>query len=438
MQMKKSTEEIDSLREKFKNYYPGGHSNLRDVPISMRTIVSHAEGSRFWDFEGTEYIDYACAFGPNILGHRHPDYINVLQQSMNSAPILMGGGFAFSENDVIAAEKLVQHVPCAERVKFTTSGTEAVQVAMRVSRSYTRRPYVLMFEGHYHGWLDNVFGFSATPELEEKPLAVVTDKLLGHAPGAEASVLMIEWNNIVILENTLKKWGDEIAMIMMEPFSCKSGWNPLPGYLENVRKLCDFYGIVLCFDEIQTGFRAGGLSCAQGLYGVTPDITTLGKALGGGMPVSAVVGKAEVMDILAEGKTLAAGTYMGHCLSVQAVVATLDILEHNDGAVYTEIDRVQTHLITGLNEIAMRRGIPLRLEGFTSWFLMMFGVYPDTIQYTKSDARGLDRDMGMKFYNLIHNQGILCAENRWLLSIMHTDQDTSIALEAADKAMSKL
>ncbi len=436
--MRKSTEEIISIREKFQNYFPGGHSNKAIYSQSMRTIVSHAEGSRFWDLEGMEYIDYACAFGPNILGHRHPEYIKALQQSMDSTAMLIGGMFAFSENDVIAAEKLIQHVPCAERVKFATSGTEAVQVAMRIARSYTRRPYVLMFEDHYHGWIDNVVLFEPMPEQANKPYVISKKDVLGRAPGAEEGVLMIEWNNIEKLEDTFRKCGDEIAMVLMEPFLSNAGGRlPRPGYLEEVRKLCDQYGVVLCFDEILTGFRVG-LNSAQGLFGVTPDIATFGKALSGGMPISAVVGKAEIMDVLKEGNTPNFGTYMGHFLCVQAVNASLEILGHNDGVVYQEMERVQNGLMSGLDEIARRRGIPLRLQGVTGLLSMLFGVDPDTVQYAKSDAVGLDSALGFKFWQLMQEQGVMCALDRWLLNIVHTDQDTQIALEVADKVMAKL
>lgn len=436
--MTKNSQEITDLKRKFQTYYPGGHSNLKVCPGSMRTIVSSANGSRFWGMDGTEYIDYACAFGPNILGHRHPQYIESLRQSMESTAMCIGGMFAFSENDVTAAEKIIQHVPCAERVKLTTSGTEAVQTAIRIARSYTGRPYVLRFEGHYHGWIDSIWGFDSVSKSEGKPYAVANKEFSGRGPGSEEGVLMIEWNNIEVMEETLKSCGEEIAIIIMEPYAANSdGRFPRPGYLERVRELCDHYGIVLCFDEIQTGFRMG-LTGAQGAYGVTPDMTTLGKALGGGMPISAVVGKAQVMDVLKNGNTLCAGTYMGHFLCVQGLIATLEILERDGGAVYMEMERVQKRLMSGLDEIARRRNIPVRVQGVTGLFVMLFGVDPDKLQYSNSDAGGLDQNMGLKYWQLIQDHGIMLAQNRWMLSIMHTDQDTDIALEAADKAMARM
>lgn len=428
-----------NLRDKFYNYFPSGHTNIRAVPEGMRIIVSRAEGARVWDLDGTEYLDYACAHGPNILGHRHPEYIKSLHRLMDTSAMCIGGLFGFTENDVVVAEKLTQHVPCADRVKFTTSGTEAVQAAMRIARSYTGRPYVLQFQDHYHGWIDNVFGASMDSGSSEVPYAVPEkNATLGRGPGALKGTLMIEWNNIDALEDTLNNCGDKIALIVMEAYASNSGGRlPRPGYLERVRELCDKYGIVLCFDEVLTGFRVG-LNSAQGLFGVTPDITTLGKALGGGMPIAAVVGRAEVMDVLKEGKTICPGTYMGHFLSVQAVRAVLEILECDNGAVYSKMDKVQRQLMSGLDEIARRRGIPMRVQGVTGVFNTLFGVDPDQEQYSRADAQEKDVKLDRKFWQLMKEQKVSIAQERWFLNIMHTEQDTEIVLEAAEKAMEKL
>ena len=156
--MNTSTDPSAKVRDKFYEYFPGGHTNLKAVPKGMELIVSRAEGARLWDVEGNEYLDYACAYGPNILGHRHPEYIASLHQLMDTSTLCVGGCFGFTENDVLVGEKLTQHVPSAERVKFTNSGTEAVQAALRIARAYTGRPYVLQFREHYHGWMDNTIG----------------------------------------------------------------------------------------------------------------------------------------------------------------------------------------------------------------------------------------------------------------------------------------
>ena len=433
------SEKCFDLRKQFYHYYPSGHTNLKSIPENMRIIVARAKGAKIWDMDGTEYLDYSGAHGPNILGHGHPEYIRPLHKLIDESAMCVGGMFGFTENDVVVAEKLTRHVPCAEHVKLTTSGTEAVQVAMRVARSYTSRPYVLHFQDHYHGWIDNVFGHDMMPEAKDIP-HVITSKhaSLGRGPGAGKGSLMIEWNNIDALENLLKTCGDQIALIMMEAFASNAdGRLPRPGYLERVRELCDLYGIVLCFDEVLTGFRVG-LNSAQGLFGVTPDITTLGKALGGGMPIAAVVGKSEIMSVLREGKTICPGTYMGHFLSVRGVRSTIEILERHNGVVYKEMETIQKQLVAGLKEIAHRRKIPMRIQSVTGTFNTLFGVDADTEQFSRADREGKDDRLGLKFWQLMKEQGISVAPGRWFLNIMHTERDTEFVLEAADKTMAKL
>ena len=434
MNRKTSTE----LRKAFQILCPGIEVNIRGAKVSELIVVERAQGARIWDMDGTEYLDYAGAYGPNILGHRHPEYLKALHQLMDTSALCVGGNFGMTEGYVAAAEKIVQHIPCAERVKFLSSGSEAVQAAFRIARAYTGRPYVLVFQDHYHGWIDSVADLDIELDAAGKSVAVSREASLGHAPCAKEETLMIEWNNIGVLEAVLEKYGDQIALIAMEAFASNAGGRlPRPGYLEQVRKLCDHYGIVLCFDEVLTGFRVG-LNGAQGLFGITPDISTLGKALGGGMPVGAVVGKAEIMDIMQDGKTHFYGTYMGHSLTVEGVNATLGILACDEGAVYKEMERVQKRLISGLDEIARRRGIPLRVQGLTGLCSTLFGVDPDTEQYSRADAKGIDHEMALKFSEYIKRQGISTAVTRWFSSIMHTDRDTDIALDAADKAMAQL
>lgn len=426
-------------RDKFYRFFPGGHTNLKSVPKGMELIIDRAEGAKLWDSDGNEYLDFACTYSATILGHRHPQYINALHQLMDSTALCVGGGFGFTENDVALAEKLIKHVPCAERVKLTTSGTEAIQAAMRIARAYTGRPYVLQFHEHYHGWMDNSLGPFHIPAPDDTPRAAASNAAtLGRALGALDGTLVIEWNDIAALEKTLSQCGDQIAMIVMEAYASNAGGKlPLPGYLERVRELCDQYGIVLCFDEVQTGFRVG-LNSAQGFFGVTPDLTTLGKALGGGMPIAAVVGRAQVMEVLREGKTVCAGTYMGHFLSVQAALTTIEILEANNGAVYQEMDRLQQRLVTGLKEIARRHGVAVRLQGVTGLFSMLFGIDPDKVQHRIIDAAGRDFDMASRFWERMKKQQIYVCPDRWFLNTVHTDQHIDRALAAANNAMENL
>ncbi len=437
----------NELRDRFYNCFPGFHSNLKSIPEHMRVIHDRAEGTRLYDINGSEYLDYTGAYGPNILGHRHPELIESLHRFMDSKSFCVGASFSITENDVFAAEKIIRHTPCAEKVRFAMSGTEAVQAAIRVSRAYTGRPYVLQFKNHYHGWIDNAFGYDVNPNIAAggKPFAIPKSfepslgwsGTMGRGPGAADGTLMIDWNDIETLENVLENHGQEIAMILMEAFAFNASKAPLPGYLEKVRRLCDQYGIVLCFDEVMTGFRVG-LNSAQGELGVTPDICTLGKALGGGVPVSAVVGKATILDVFKDGRTVAAGTYMGNAFAMQAVKTTLEILERDDGLVYKKMTETQKPLMAGLDQIARHYGIPMRVQGFPGVFMTMFGCDPDVELHTDADTSNANSELIIKFWVKMKEEGIYSAPARWYPSIVHTMKDTEIVLDAANKVMGKL
>ena len=435
-----------ALTEKFNRLYPGGHTNYK-VPIvatKMRIFMERAEGAKLWDADGNEFTDYMGALGPNILGHRHPEYVRALKDYMDTRSLCVGSGLLFSPDDIDVAEKLIKYIPCAEQVKFNVSGSEAVQMAFRLARAYTGRRYFLRFGGHYHGWFDNILGGVPDPEPKGKPFPIhgaegdycMTD---GIYPAANEQGLMIEWNDPDILEDTLKKYGEEIAIIHFEGIVANHNCHlPKPGYLEKVRELCDQYGIVMCMDEIITGFRVG-LNGVQGKLGVTPDLATFGKAIGGGMPISCVVGKKEIMSQLEGSKVLGPGTFNGNPFCMRAVKTTIEILERNNGACYGEMERIQKRLMKGLDEIARRRGIPMRVQGATGVFFTLFGVDPDTEQYTDADGPGYDFDLIGKFWMNMAEEGVLIlAGGRWYPTIMHKDADADRALEAADKAMANM
>jgi len=436
------------LTQKFNQLYPTGHSNFR-IPVAVsqhRVFLERGQGSRLWDVDGNEYIDYLGAMGPSILGHRHPEYIQSLKDFMDEHSISVGSGVFFSGDDIEVAEKLLQHVPCAEKVKFCVTGTEAVQLAIRLARAYTGRPRFIRFGGHYHGWMDNVLGGTVDPKPEGRPFAVddpdsdpMADTYFtkGKASGAVEESFLLPWNDLEALEETLKKYGEEVAGIHFEALVCNHFClMPRPGYLERIRELCDQYGIVMSIDEVITGFRMG-LDGAQGHFGVTPDISTLGKAVAGGMPFSAVVGKAEILDQLQEGAVLGPGTFNGYPLGMRAALATLRILDRNDGAVYQEMEAVQAELMRGLGDLAKKHGLPMRIQGARGVFFTMFGLDPDTVAYTDEDLEGMDFGLYLKFWAEMQQQGVITlVGGRWYPSIAHTRADVEQTLDAADRVMS--
>jgi glutamate-1-semialdehyde 2,1-aminomutase len=438
-------DENTRLTEKFNRLFPGGHSNFR-VPleaIENRVFVARAEGSRVWDVDGNEYIDYQGAMGPNLLGHRHPEYIRGLKDLMDTSTVCCGSGILHTPDDIKVAEKLVRHIPCAERVKFCLSGSEAVQMAIRLARARTGRPYFVRFGGHYHGWFDNILGGMLDPKPEGRPFPVYDPDsdpfadlafTMGRGPTADKEGFLLPWSDLDTLEETVRRYGDEIAIIHFEGIVCNHfNLMPRPGYLERMRELCTKHGIVMSMDEVITGFRLG-LSGAQGTLGVTPDLATFGKALAGGLPFSAVVGKAEIMEQLRDRKVLGPGTFNGYPLGIRAALTTLGILERDGGAVYREMDRVQQRLEEGLRELAKKHGVRMRIQSARGVFFTVFGVDEDAALYSDDDLASLDLGAMLTFWTNMYQEGIcVLAGGRWYMTIKHTDADVERTLQAADK-----
>jgi len=438
------------LTEKFSRYYPASHSNFR-IPIEAtenRVFIVRAEGSHLWDVDGNEYIDYQGGMGPTILGHRHPEFIAGLKDLMDRSALCVGSGLLFSPDDVEVAELLVKHIPCAEQVKFCITGSEAVQMAIRLARAYTGRPHFIRFSGHYHGWFDNVLGGMVDPHPEGKPFALYdpeSDPLLdmcftlGRAPGSERESFLLPWNDPEVLEDTLEKYGEEVALIHLESPICNHFcMPPRPGFLQRIRELCTHYGIVMSIDEVITGFRLG-LSGAQGYYGVTPDLSTFGKAMAGGVPFSAVVGKAEILEQLRDKRVLGPGTFNGYPLGMRAALSTIQILQRDNGAAYVRMEGIQKSLENGLKDLAQKHGVQMRIQGAPGVFFTIFGVDRDAVVYSDEDLMTIDLDTMLRFWSGMHHEGIgVLAGGRWYMSIVHTEADVDQTLAAADRVMAGL
>jgi glutamate-1-semialdehyde 2,1-aminomutase len=345
--------------------------------------------------------------------------------------------------EIELAEKFAQHVACAEMVRFGLSGSEIVQLAIRLARAHTKRRYFIRFEGHYHGWLDNVLGGMVDDSATGRPFALENEAdglaTEGRDPGAFEESFKIPWNDIEILESVLEKYGEEVAMVLMEPILCNGGCcPPRPGYLERVRELCTKYGIVLCFDEVITGFRVS-LNSAQGILGVTPDIATFGKAMAGGVPMAAVAGKKEILNLLHQQRVIGAGTFNGYPYGLAASLATVKILEKDDGAFYRRVDKLQNRLMKGLKDIGKRHGMPMLIQGPTGVFFCLF--LNQEMAYSVRDISGLAAEgvIQSKFRELLLEEGIhIFAGGRWYVSGGLTEEDVDKTLECADRAIRKL
>jgi glutamate-1-semialdehyde 2,1-aminomutase len=435
-----SNKETQKYYEQAIKVMPGPHSNLRAMASERPIFIVKGRGAHLWNIEGKEFIDFTMGAGAGVFGYSHEEYIQALKDQIDSLYYLVTGA-AQTPMEIELAGKFVQHVPCAEKVRFCLSGTEAVQLAIRLARAYTKRPYFVRFEGHYHGWLDNVLGGMVDDNAVGRPFAVESDhdpmKTEGKGPGAFEQSLKLPWNDIGVLEKVLEKYGKEIAMILMEPITCNSGCcPPRSGYLERVRELCTRHGIILCFDEVITGFRVA-LNCAQGVLGVTPDIATFGKAMAGGIPMGAVAGKKEILDLLLERRVIGAGTFNGYPLGVSGSLAALRIYEKDNGAYYRKIDKLQNRLMNGLKEISREHGIPMLTQGIRGVFFYMF-INKD-VAYSSRDLKELDVEKQNRFRTLLAEEGILIMWNgRWYVSGGHTEGDIDKTLECADRAMNRL
>lgn len=346
-----------------KKILPGGvHYNFNlpweETPIHFK----HTNNSRVWDMNGKEYLDLYARFGAMIVGHNNQEYNESLKECIDRVLSV-----SHCDLDAEVLELIAKFVPSAEMVRFGLSGTEMVQNALRLARAYTKKNKFIRFENHYHGNADNIMGGKCL----SKELPVPEDFLgdlkgtLGRADDIMAQQsYLISWNDEIQLEQLLKEKSSEIAAIIMEPV-CVNGGSVMPkkGYLATVRKLCDKYGVLLIFDEIITGFRMG-MGGAQQYFDVLPDLTVLGKALGGGgVPVSALVGKKEIMALLIEKKVIHAGTFNGYTLGTFAIKATLECLSRNNGEALQkmELNTLKLHQI--LRDKAKKVGLPLIVQG---------------------------------------------------------------------------
>ena len=330
------------LFERAKKTIAGGVTS--DVRISMKPMplyFERGEGAMLYDVDGNGYIDYALGQGPLILGHSPPAVLDAVEEAMRRGQIYAGQ----SELEVQAAEAVADLVPCAGLCRFSLSGSEAVHAAVRLAKAVTGRRKLLRFEGHYHGWFDNVL---VGPSGDGDGATAMTE---GQSPGAVAEVIVQPWNDLDAIEATFARHGGELAAVIMEPVMCNTGVIPPDDdYLEGVRAYCDRYGSLLILDEVITGFRLapGG---AQERLGVTADLATYGKALAGGFPASAIVGRSDLMERFGSGVNHS-GTFNGNIISSAATVAALHELTRDDNAAYKRIEHSGSALMTGLREIA--------------------------------------------------------------------------------------
>lgn len=349
----------DNLREILPCGY---HYNFR---MSERKIPVHftkGQGSRLWDIDGNEYLDLYCKSGAMILGHCNEAFNRALKEQIDK---VLGVDLCDIDNE--ACKLLSKYIPSAEMIRFGLSGTEMIQNALRIARAYTNKNRFLRFEGHFHGNADNVLGGST--ENYDNPIPIDKGDGFSSTEGRAVRVLedqsyLIPWNNIVILDKVIEHHGDEIAAIILEPI-CINGGSiyPAKGYLEHVREICDENNIVLIFDEVITGIRIG-LGGAQGILNVLPDLTIMGKCIsGGGIPISALMGRRKIMELYDNGRVIHAGTFNGYPLGLAAICETIKILEKDGGQSYKQMNHYAEQLHLSLIKEANNAGLDMIVQG---------------------------------------------------------------------------
>jgi glutamate-1-semialdehyde 2,1-aminomutase len=404
----------------------GVNSNFRLNIAPTPLVIERGEGPYLFDADGNRLIDYYLGMGPMILGHS-PKTLREAVHAQLDRGILFAGQTAIEAE---AARLVCERVPCAERLRFGSSGSEAAQAAIRLARAATGRRTVLKFEGHYHGWFDNIL-WSAAPPLnaagpESAPVPVSGSA--GQEAEAAGGIEVMSWNDLERLATRLQR-GD-VAAVIMEPAMCNAGAiAPVAGYLEGAREACTQSGTVLIFDEVITGFRLarGG---AQELFGVKPDLAIFGKAIANGFAVSAVAGRAELLDLTATGGVVHGGTYNAQCLAMAATVATMEQLTP---ALYATLARRGERLMRGIREALSSAGIEAIVTGFTSVFHVGFGLDRPARNYR--DLARADKAGYRLFTQALLERGVRALERgAWFLSIEHDDAVIDATLAAVADA----
>jgi glutamate-1-semialdehyde 2,1-aminomutase len=431
-----SLEESKYWFERAQRALAGGiSSSARDTrtgPFGFPLYISQGHGAHIWDADGNEFIDCLLGYGSAILGHGHPRQVEILKGQLDL-------GTMFGTCNVIEvqlAEQICAMVPCAELVRYANSGSEAIGAAVRGARGHTGRDKILKFEGHYHGWMD-VLAVSNRPAPEEMgPLEAPTSQAhsIGIPAGVVSDVIVCPWNEPEILHRLLDRHEGTIAAVIAEPIVANNACiMPRPGYLETLREECTRRGIVLIFDEIVTGFRVapGG---AQALFGVKPDLAVYSKALGGGLPLSAVAGRREIMEKIARNEIRHGGTYNGNPLCAASALYTIQAIERGD--LCRRIDEAGMLIVEALRGAAGRRGVPCVVQGLGAMFQIVFGLTARPTHYR--DLLGADMNRFRAFRQALLEQGVHINSSGlacWFISAAHTPEDVDFIVQAVEKAM---
>lgn len=421
----------DSLFARAQQTTPGGVNSpvraFRSVGGTPR-FIRRAQGAYFWDANDKAYIDYIGSWGPAIVGHAHPAVVQAVQEAA-------ANGLSFgapTEGEIQMAEELCRLVPSMQQVRLVSSGTEATMSALRLARGATGRDKIIKFEGCYHGHADALLvkAGSGLLTLGNPSSAGVPDDFTKHT-------LVLDYNNSQQLEEAFQTYGDQIACVIVEPVAGNMNLiRALPEFLQTMRRLCDQYGSILIFDEVMCGFRVA-LGGAQALYGIQPDLTALGKVIGGGLPVAAFGGRADLMAHMAPlGRVYQAGTLSGNPVAVAAGLTTLKLIQADH--FYSQLSAQTRKLCDGLQQAAQQQGITFCADAVGG----MFGLYfSASIPTTYADMMASDTARFNRFFHLMLDAGVYLAPSAFeagFVSAEHNDEIIRKTIDAANQAFAEL
>jgi glutamate-1-semialdehyde 2,1-aminomutase len=414
-----------------REYLPGGvDSPVRAFGgVDMGPVfVASARGSKIYDIDGNEYIDYVCSWGPMILGHAHQAVLEAILAAAKKGSSF--GAPTLAETQL--AEKVIAAYDSIEKVRFVSSGTEAVMTAIRLARAYTRKDLIIKMAGCYHGHNDSLL-VAAGSGLAETAIA----SSAGVPDSVAKLTVVVPYNDIEAVKAAFEKHRGSIAAVLVEPVAANMGVvPPVEGYLRGLRELCNGQDTLLIFDEVITGFRlaAGG---AQELFGIESDLTCLGKIIGGGLPAAAAGGRADIMDMLAPlGPVYQAGTLSGNPIATAAANATLDIL--TKGGCYEKLESLAATLEAGLADAAKNAGVPVTINRVGS---IMSCFFTDKPVRDFADVQSTDTQRFKKFFAAMLNRGIYLAPSAYeamFVSLAHTSEDIEKTVEAAKSSFAQI
>ena len=414
----------------------GVNSNVRLTETPHPLFYNKAKGSKIYDVDGNQYIDYVLGQGPMIFGHSPDFLLQAVTEASESGQLFAGQHLLELE----AAEAVKTLVPNAELVRFASSGTEAVEAAFRLARAYTQRNVIIKFEGHYHGWSDGDLFNTAAPlrPLGDNMLPQPEPMSQGVADNSESGLIILPWNDFEAIKTVFEKRGDEIAAVITEPIMCNTNCiMPKPGYLEHLKESCDRNDSLLIFDEVITGFRvnSGG---AQSFFGITPHLATFAKAAAGGFPVSILTGSKEIMSLIGAGTVMHGGTLNANVMSMAATKSSMEHLSDKEIQTNKKLHDLGQRLMKGLQDINSRLEAGMLIQGPGSVFAVSFTDGKEVFDY-RSHVENSDPDRYAVFVSEMMKRGIrINSRGIWFLSESHTDMDIESTLSAASEVLQSM